>query len=180
MGNKIFITGCAKTGTTLVRRLFNAFDLKVYNKEEIPLDNFIKSDYEVGKRTFNTIFSNILLPEQINHQLDIIKNNNIKIINITRDKKNTLKSTNGYVTENRYNACIQQMTQYSEYITCNIRYKELINNPNAVQNYVAEVLDLKVIHKWSDYPAWFNDSEEPKEGNWGLKEYSLRKIGAPK
>ena len=37
---KIYITGCAKTGTTLLRRLFNAFDLKVYNKDEIKLINF--------------------------------------------------------------------------------------------------------------------------------------------
>ena len=43
--NKIFITGCAKTGTTLVRRLFNAFSLNVYNHKEISLSDFIKSDF---------------------------------------------------------------------------------------------------------------------------------------
>ena len=179
MKNKIFITGCAKTGTTLVRRLFNAFDLKVYNENEISLNNLISSDYRVGKRTFNTIFSNILSPQQITQQLNTIKNDNIKIVNVTRNKQDTLKSDNNYVPKSRYDDCIKQTTQYPEYIACNIRYEELITNPDAVQNYVAEVLDLKIIHKWSDYPIWFENTLD----DLNLKnkvDYSLRKIGAPK
>ena len=180
MKNKIFITGCAKTGTTLVRRLFNAFDLKVYNKEEISLDDFTKSDYEVGKRTFNTVFSNVLSPQQITQQLNTIKNNNVKIVNITRNKQDTLKSTNSWVKESRYDACIKQALDHQDYISYTIDYSDLISTPDEIQNSLAEILDLKIIHKWSDFPNWFNGSEEPKGGNWGSKEYFLRKIGAPK
>ena len=71
---KIYITGCAKTGTTLLRRLFNAFDLKVYNKDEIELVNFLNSDFDVGKRTFNTMFSNVLNEEEIKRQLPLLEN----------------------------------------------------------------------------------------------------------
>jgi hypothetical protein len=74
------------------------------------------------------------------------------------------------------------MVQYPEYITCNVRYEELMVNPDAVQNYVAEVLNLKIIHKWSDYPTWFTDTDD--DPNLKLSkfkiDYSLRKIGAPK
>ena len=56
---KIFITGCAKSGTTLVRRLFNAYDLNVA-VEEMSLLDFYLSDFDVAKRTADSIFSNII------------------------------------------------------------------------------------------------------------------------
>jgi hypothetical protein len=180
MKNKIFITGCAKTGTTLVRRLFNAFDLKVYNKSEIALGDFIKSEYEVGKRTVTDVFSNILTPEKISRQLNIIEQNNIKVINVTRNKVDTLKSSNGYVKKSRYEACMSQASTYSRYIAYSLDYSDLISSPDIIQEDLAQILDLKIFHKWSDFPDWFDDSEEPKVGNWNTKEYCIRKVGAPK
>ena len=180
MKNKIFITGCAKTGTTLVRRLFNAFDLKVFNKEEISLEGLINSDYNVGKRTYLTIFSNLLPEEEINRQLNLIKDNDIKIVNIVRDKESTLKSTNGWVKEDRYDECIRQATELSQYIDYTINYSDLISNPDVIQESLSKAFNLKIIHKWSDFPDWFDDVDEPKGGNWGTKEYALRKIGEPK
>jgi len=177
MYRKILITGCAKTGTTLVRRLFNAFDLKVFNKEEISLDGLINSDYIVGKRTYLTIFSNLLPEEEINRQLNLIKDNNIKIVNIVRDKESTLKSTNGWVKEDRYDECMRQATEFSQYIDYTINYSDLISNPNSIQESLSKVLNLKIIHKWSDFPDWFDNRDEPKGGNWNHKGYKLRKIG---
>jgi len=177
MYNKILITGCAKTGTTLVRRLFNAYDLNVFNSDEISLDGLIDSDYDVGKRTYLTIFSNLLSEEEINRQLNLIKDNDIKIVNIVRDKESTLKSTNGWVKEDRYDECMRQATELSQYIDYTINYSDLISNPNSVQESLSKVLNLKIIHKWSDFPDWFDDTEEPKDGNWSNKEYKLRKIG---
>jgi len=76
--NKFYITGCAKTGTTLLRRLFNAFDLNVYNKTEIHLSQFIsESKYDVGKRTEGSIFSDVINQTMIDkNQIKIIEKKN--------------------------------------------------------------------------------------------------------
>ena len=99
---KIYITGCAKTGTTLVRRLFNAFEgLKVCNHKELKPSDFANSSYNVGKR-LDSLFADKLewvwteeRPEEetelclIKRQLKIFKdmitrhtNTNIAIVKI--------------------------------------------------------------------------------------------------
>lgn len=179
--SKFYITGCAKTGTTLLRRLFNGFDLKVYNKEEIHLYNFInQNDYVVGKRTAGSIFSDILNQNAIDKFLHTIRKNDVKIINITRNREDTLKSTNRYVKPKRYDESIRQSELYSDYISYNITYEELVKNPDKIQNELSEFFDLEILHKWSDFPKWFDDSEEPIGGNWNNKEYKLRKVGFKK
>jgi hypothetical protein len=180
MKNKIFITGCAKTGTTLVRRLFNAFELTVYNKKEISLQEFIDSKFEVGKRTIDSAFSNWLKPGVLKKQFKIIKQNNIKIINVTRNKKDTLKSCNGWVTKKRYEACMRQASKFPEYITYSLDYSDLISSPDIIQVDLAKKLNLKILHKWSDFPDWFDSSEEIKEIQEEGQEYSIRRIGAKK
>lgn len=53
MGLKIFVTGCARSGTTLLQRLFFSFDNIEIIPKEIKLENFCayKSDkILVGKR----------------------------------------------------------------------------------------------------------------------------------
>ena len=157
---KIFITGCAKTGTTLLRRLFNAYDLKVCNNTEISLTEFIHSSFNVGKRTYKTVFSCKLGYLQRERQLRDIKENDIKIVNIIRGRKSTLASSNGWVNPNRYNACIEDAMKFPEYIDCLVRYEELTKNPDAVQNYVSDVLGLTPIHKWSDYPKFIDPAQE--------------------
>ena len=167
----------------MVRRLFNAFDLKVWNYDEISIDNFIQLDYEVGKRNFVNIFSDKLTPKEISRQLDIIKNNNIKIVNVTRNKADTLKSSNGYVTEERYQACIDQSSMYSEYITYTLDYEDLISTPDDIQKDLSQIFNLHTHYKWSNFPDWFEPTfycQEFQGGMWATKEYKLRKIGAPK
>ena len=175
--SKIFITGCAKTGTTLLRRLFNAFDLKVYNKEEIRLENFVNTQYDVGKRTVKQLFSNVLSETEIKRNLKILKDNEVKVINVMRNKKDVLKSTNGYVTKKRYEHSVKQANDYKDYIDFTVTYEEIIEDCDKVQSKIAEHFGLKIVHKWSDFPEWFDDSEEPKGGNWDNKNYSLRPIG---
>jgi hypothetical protein len=172
---KIFITGCAKTGTTLVRRLFNAFELKVFNQSEISLQGFVDSDFEVGKRTIDTIFSNTLSEEIIDDQLNLIKIHDIKIINVVRNKENVLKSSNGWVPESRYNSTLEQSQKYSNFINYTIEYEKLLLNPNGVQKEVEEHFGLKKIHLWSDYPSFMKSEEEPLYTKKDLS-YSLRKI----
>ena len=177
MSGKILITGCAKTGTTLVRRLFNAFHLKVFNQSEISLDKLIKSDCDVGKRRSSTIFSNLLEEKELRRQIALIQKHNIRIVNIVRDKASTLKSTNGYVTEERYDECMRQARELSQHIDYTIAYSDLISNPDHVQGAVSKALNLRIVHKWSDFPDWFDGSEEPVGGNLDVDIYRLRRIG---
>jgi len=172
---KIFITGCAKTGTTLVRRLFNSFDLIVYNRNEISLSQFIHSKHNVGKRSINEIFSNTLNENQIKQSLKLIKNNNIIIVNVTRDKENVLKSSNGYVSEKRYDDSMAQSKKYSSYINYTIEYEKLLFDPDLMQKDISNQLNLKILHKWSEYPNFINVNEE----NFKSKNYTLRPIGKP-
>ena len=176
MRKKIFITGCAKTGTTLVRRLFNGFDLKVYNHYEMSLSEFILSDYDVAKRTANSILSNIILGHEMIKQLEMIKD--IIIINVERDKESTLKSDNGYVPEVRYLNCQAQSIVFSDFIDFRIRYDELMKDPDKIQKDIAYKFNLDIIHQWSSYPSFINLDEEVDKTHQGI--YKLRPIGAPK
>jgi hypothetical protein len=175
---KIFITGCAKTGTTLVRRLFNAFDIKVYNFDEINLMDLVRSDYNVGKRTIASIFSNVLHEYHLNLQKQEIVEHNIDIVNIVRNKEDVLKSDNGYVSEERYNESMRQAKEYSHLIKCTISYEDLIKDPDKVQLEVAEKLNLKIIHLWSDFPKFYDISQENDNNMKNDKIYQLRPIGA--
>jgi len=175
--NKFYITGCAKTGTTLLRRLFNAFDLNVYNKTEIHLSKFIsESKYDVGKRTAGSIFSDVINKTMIDSYLGMIEKNQIKIINITRNREDTLKSSNGYVKPKRYDESIRQSKLYSDYISDNITYEELVENPDKIQNELSKFFNLKILHKWSDFPDWYDNKDEIGP-NLNSKEYKLRKVG---
>ena len=176
MENKIFITGCAKSGTTLVRRLFNAFDgLKVYNYGEITPMNFAKSNYDVGKRE-NSLFANSINNSQLQQQLTLFKD--ITIIDVLRNKEDILKSDNGYVSEERYNTCLSQREQYGHLINYTIIYEKLLSNPDIIQKEISELLGLKIKHKWSDYPNFVDISQEKLITHKGI--YKLRPIGAPK
>ena len=177
MSKKIYITGCAKTGTTLVRRLFNAFDLKVYNKEEIYLEKFLSIDFDVGKRGHGSVLASYIPSYVARRQIRMIKDNNIKIVHVTRRKKDVLKSTNGYVKEDRYDVVKRHEKKYRKHITVKVAYEDIVSDPDAVQLELSEKLGIKIIHKWSDFPDWFDASNEPKEYNWDRSQYSIRRVG---
>jgi len=173
---KFFIVGCAKTGTTLVRRLFNSFEnINICNVKEISLDNFIKSEYNVGKRTSNSIFSNVMSDENINNEILKIKNNNITIVYVERNKKDTLLSSNGYVPKERYEACVEQANKYSNIISCIINYDLLVEDPDREQERVSKILNLNIKYKWSEYPDFINEEEEANIDN---PLYKLRPISS--
>lgn len=173
---KIFITGCAKSGTTLVRRLFNAFeDLKVCNEKEMTLDEFIHSDYNVAKRTFETIFSAELSFDELVRQAGILSNNGIMVLNVVREKESVLKSDNGYVKPARYLASIGQAAMFPWLIKMNISYEDIVAFPDAIQSEIKLNFKLKVKHKWSEYPSFIDPSKEDVLHRDGI--YKLRKIG---
>ena len=169
---KIFITGCAKSGTTLLRRLFQAFNVNVA-PNEMSLEEFIKSDYDVAKRNFNSILSNKISPLEIAKQRKLIFDHNIKIVNITRNRRDVLNSQNGYVKESRYNACVEQFHKHRDLIDFNIEFEKLIREPDKIQWELVKKFVLMPEFMFSDYPNFIDPSKEQfKNGN-----YSLRKLG---
>jgi len=176
MNKKIYITGCAKSGTTLVRRLFNAFEgLNVYNYEEITPKDFYTSEYDVGKR-FQSLFSGELPNSLITQQLEMFQE--IIVIDVLRNREDVLKSDNGYVNSNRYNTCLLHRKEYGNLINYTIIYEKLLENPDLIQNEISKLFDLKIKHKWSDYPKFIDISQEKPQTHSGI--YKLRPIGAKK
>ena len=174
-GVKIYIVGCAKTGTTLLQRLFCAFDVDVVFGE-IPLGELVKRHSDrvlVAKRTWNQLMSNVLAEPQVQHFVRRIKKHNIRLVYMRRNKVDTLKSTNGYVSKERYNACQDQYEQHKSMVDYTAEYERLIKEPNIVQSEIAYVFDLKSLHKFSDYPAFVPEDQISKKDG----AYKLRKIG---
>lgn len=169
---KIFITGCAKSGTTLMRRLFNAYDLRVA-VDEMSLEDFVRSDYDVAKRNASAILSNTINSEAQHNQRKLILENDIKIVNLTRNREDVLRSENGYVTEARYQACVSQFYKHRDLIDINVEFEKLIRYPDDVQWEVSDRFGLTPEFMFSDYPTFIDPIKEKfKDGN-----YSLRRLG---
>jgi|ETNvirnome_2_300_1030623.scaffolds.fasta_scaffold09365_1 hypothetical protein len=169
---KILITGCAKSGTTLLRRLFHAYNLNVCVNEGT-INQLINMDYDVVKRTSNTIFSNKLKPHEIKKQRQLILDNNIIVINIVRDRVDVVRSENGYVTNERYDDCLLQFYNNRDIIDITVYFNELIEDPDMVQWDISKKLGLTPEFMWSDYPVFIDESKEVFTKN----NYKLRRIG---
>jgi hypothetical protein len=174
---KIFITGCAASGTTLLRRLMNAFEgQRVCNDKEITLDEFIRSDYTVGKRDHYTIMCKAVDKATQDKQILQILNNDIKLVYIYRNKADVLKSRGGFVKPDRYDAVRADAKRYSKLIDFTVSYDELLLAPDRIQIQMAAALGLEIKHMWSDYPDWVDWQET---GPWTERaNYTHRKIGA--
>lgn len=155
MTNKIFITGCAKSGTTLLLRLFYSFkDVEVVHVE-IPLFRLIDMNSKntlVAKRDAQTIFSNSLSVHTIEIQKTLIEDNNIKIINIVRDGRDVVESDRGYVPAQRWIDSLTQTFEHMDNILLNVKYEQLVSTPDIVQGWIRDLTGLRPECKFSAYP----------------------------
>jgi len=156
---KIFITGCAKSGTTLLGRLMHAFSGIQHINEEVSIDDFVRvkptTNCLVGKRSEFTVFSQIQKKEETQRQLELISKNDIKIINVVRDGRDVVKSfwdDWGYWNPLIWIDAIQQMREYPQYISSTVWYEDIINRPNIVQYELMKHFNLDKVHRFSDYP----------------------------
>jgi len=165
---KIFITGCAHSGTTLLCRLFYAFkDVEVIS-EEISLQNFInykgEAEIVVGKRTARSIFSYAKTSEEIQENVELIQKNDIKIVNIVRDGRDVIESDEGRIAPSRWIHSVKQALRFGHIILCAIRYEDLVRKPDTVQVYIGRVFKLYPTYMFSEYPNFVpkeNDSKNP-------------------
>lgn len=161
----IYITGCAKSGTTVLARMFHAFEDAVVMNEEVQLHEYVKyiktnkqkKSITIGKRTEHTIFSNVISKDLIDEQIKLIKNNNVIIINCVRDGRFVVESW--FKSWKVYNpfawmASIMQSEKYKEHIMLTVHYEELVNNPEKVQNEIETLIKKKAVHNFNEYPLF--------------------------
>lgn len=183
---RIYITGSARSGTTLLGRLFYAFEDVTVIDAEIELEYFvqasgIETEHYSGKRSVATIFSNDLNDGALRQQEMMIKSNDIKIVNIMRDGRDVVhKPEKGtQCTPRRWIACMEQVDRYGYLIDCNIYYEDLVTEPNETQALVAHGLGFKrpkIKHAWSDYPAFVPDKAFETRSTQGFPLYGPRTI----
>ena len=154
---RIFITGAPSSGTTLLRRLFFAFDDVEVIDGQIYLKPFCEwranKKNLVGKRNAKTIFSHILTKKEIERDINLILKNQVKIINIVRDGRDVVVGSHGFtVAPDRWIECVRQAFTYGGWIALRIKYEDLVTNPDKTQNRIAKVLKLKPLFKFSEYP----------------------------
>ena len=168
---KIFITGCARTGTTLLLRLFCAFKNTAVVGSELPLaeifwsqplhhppTTFLQSGrILVAKRQWDTVFSHALTEDVILGQLADIAKEDIKIVNIIRDGWDVVHTPvqgSSIATAERWISSMEQIAKYGHIIKFQTRYEELTSEPDVVQGKLEKVLGLESHSKFSDYPAF--------------------------
>ena len=196
MSKKIFITGCAKSGTTLLLRMCYAFkDTEVIYKEgfdghEMDFDEFVKHESEskfvIGKRHPPALLSNVIVPEFQNQASDIIRQD-IRVINVIRDGRDVVLSDGNYVKPNRWIESIDQRDAvlYGNLIDLEIKYEDLVTDPEKIQRQMEEVFGLESEHSFKDYPDYVDDwvfdwnvSVLARAGKGNDTDYGKRKVDA--
>ena len=160
---RIWITGCARSGTTLLRRLFHAFRGTEIVPYEIDLDAFLSMEAPegailVGKRTVASIFSNCLPLEEGKRQLELLQGRpDVHVLNIYRDGRDVVESE--YAPPHRWYESLRQMLLAQEHsllpTLATIRYEDMVGDPDGTQKGLAAWYELEIEHPWSAYPAFF-------------------------
>jgi hypothetical protein len=165
---RIYVTGCAGSGNTLLRRCFYAFkDTDVllsgpkWKEDELCLDSFIERESKfpimVGKRTWRTIFStDVMSKKQLDIQVGKIKKHNIRIINTIRDGRDVVLSTITKdklpISAKRWIHSMRHRYIYPKLIAYEVRYEDLVTDPDSIQAQISERFGLVPTHKFSEYP----------------------------
>lgn len=174
-----------------MNRLFYAFQDTTVIDHEVSIDDFCQirteSEILVGKRTPLTIFSVPLGQEEIDRQVDLIRVQDLLIVNMIRDGRDVvhLNPKGPRVNVNRWIGCILQAQLYRQLINIQVRYEDLVSEPNLVQTRLCEVLGLVPVYQFSDYPdfvpdAAFDEPEYREFANYNKRRISAASIGYSK
>ena len=183
---KIFITGCAKSGTTLFKRMFWAYEKTWVVTNETTLDDFAKLktygdyDFVVAKRSWDTVFSSSrVTKEEYQRQIKLIQDNNIKIINIVRDGRDVVVSWDRDFGINGAFDWMESVKQTNDSnIILNVRYEDLVTNPDKVQLKIFQEFNMVPCADFSRYPEFIPDDYPlTKNPNYKLRPLETSKIG---
>ena len=194
MSKKIFITGCAKSGTTLLLRMCYAFrDTEVVYKEgfdghELSFEEFLEyksnQDFVIGKR-HPPAFLSTTYHKSAQYQAAKVLKDNISIINVVRDGRDVILSDGNYVKPERGISCIEQRDKvlFGNLVDLEISYEDLVRTPNQVQKKIEAKFGLKSKSSFSEYPDYVEDwvfdwnvSVLARAGLGNEKKYGKRKV----
>jgi len=149
---KIYITGCAKSGTTLLKDLFKCFvDTEVIDKE-LTVDEFLErqsqSKFLVAKRNIVSVLANCLPTEEAERQLGLLRAEGIKVITVLRNGEDVIES--GYVSPERWMCSLYDYLEYREYVSAVLRYEDLVRHPDILQNWFSRLWGLEALKRFSD------------------------------
>jgi len=184
---KILVTGCGISGTFLLTRLMSAFngiveDNKVDHPKKIFQRNSLKQFVEIDdtdktiirKGNHGMLFCGILDEKAQESGFDYYKKRNVRVLNIIRNGRDVLQSKTIYPICFLWISCIDQYFKYQDCIACDIRFEELLQDPNEVQKKIGDTLGLTRRYNFSDYPRWI---ETPF--TWAIKpSHKLRRLDA--
>lgn len=176
MTDRIYIVGCARSGTTLLRRLFHAFGNCEVVPHEIDLDSFAAMEAPedkvlVGKRTVATVFSNQLAPDEGRRQIALLRSRpDIRVLCIYRDGRDVVESE-AQADPARWLSCMHQMVVWPD-LVLSLRYEDLVREPDRLQAHLANHYGLRVDYLWSEYPRFF-----PPGGDDHIDRYAPQPIG---
>jgi len=153
--SKFYITGCAKTGTHLLRRLFYAFDDMEVIIGETPAPAFLRhpqrKKHLCGKRGHEDPLSGQCCDGTALTLLEELKASGAFVIHCKRTCSDVEQSG---IAGARYQAADAQAEKFSGLVDACVWYEELCKDPNAVQWRLARRFGLTPVAKWSDYPAF--------------------------
>ncbi len=184
---KIFITGCAKSGTTLLKDLFRSFENTYVIEQEISIGSFVRLnqkqvgdvDFVVGKRTWDTIYScGRLRDTDIASQYYALQKAGVVVINVVRDGRNVVRSmVNDWGWHNPFEwmECVRQWRENNGIITLQVRYEDLLAAPNLVQSRIILATEMVKEHPFSDYPDFIQTTEQ-REKNYTFRPLDKNKI----
>lgn len=186
---KIFITGCAKSGTTLLSDMFRAFSKTYVINEEISLEEFCnlkdeqvgEFDFVIGKRSMYHIFSHSgLTLREVDRQIYLIRKHNILILNVVRDGRNVVASylkSWGVYNPFEWMSCIEQLKAHGNIVLATVRYEDIINNADDVQAELLKVFNLTGENLFSEYPNFVPQlTRNQSDSSYNLRELDTSKI----
>jgi len=186
---KIFITGCAKSGTTMLLDMFHAFESTYVISDEVTLSDFCTLtpervgifDFVIGKRSVGTIFSSSTLTERdIAQHGYLIEKHDIRIVNIVRDGRNVVRSyvnSWGYYNPFEWMECILQTQYRPDLIELQVKYEDLLSDPNGVQSQLEAAFAFNRIADFADYPKFVaNDNRKVSAHSYNLRPIDATKI----
>jgi len=154
---RIWITGCARSGTTLLRRLFYAFDDVYIIDHEVSAKGIslgkcpVETEFFVGKRTKRSVFSYDLAPKIVSKQLGLLRQNDVFVINILRDGRDTIESKQN-ADARRWLASFKGHLSNRESVDMPVYYEHLVTDPDAIQRLITERLSIAAKFQFSQYP----------------------------
>lgn len=169
--NRIFIMGCGRSGTWLVTSLLSTFkDLDLVAKE-LPVEFFGvakgASTNLVVKRAFNSYESVETIPASIN------------ILWIVRHPFDVLTSHNPTNPRHKYHIqphrflgemlALQYLVESGRKNTLVVKYEDLVEDPERIQNQIAQAFGLEIKAKPHEWTNLFKASEGVVKAMHGLR-----------